>query len=140
MALANKDTRLGSPISSVSLYLTDERFDHMYGGMAGGLSVHIDDNAARREGLPAAFAVGPDIINLAHRSALEFFEEGWIQGGKADLTVARPTYAGEFLTSRGFVKAVELQPDGSLRLVCEVWVENQTGEKKVVGTISGLVR
>jgi hypothetical protein len=38
------------------------------------------------------------------------------------------------------VKAIELQPDGSLRLVCEVWVENQSGEKKVVGTISGLVR
>jgi hypothetical protein len=132
--------KLGTRIPSVSVNLTPERFERWYGGMAGGLSVHIDDGAARREGLPAAFAVGPDIINLAHRSAMEFFEEGWVQGGKADLTVARPTYAKEFLTSNGFVKGIELLPDGSMRLICEVWVENQTGEKKVVGTVSGIVK
>jgi hypothetical protein len=79
-------------------------------------------------------------MNFAHRSAFEFFGEGWVVGGKADLTVARPTFVNEFLTSKGFVKGAELMPDGSIRLICEVWVENQTGEKKVVGTVAGIVK
>jgi acyl dehydratase len=142
--LATRDTPLGAPLPSFSLFMSKLQFEKWYArpnaDPSGSRSLHIDADAARQEGLAAPVAVGPDIIGFAHRSAMQFFAEGWVKGGKADLTVARPTYPGEYITSNGFVKAKEQLADGSLRLICEVWVASQAGEKKVVGTVSGIVR
>ena len=77
---------------------------------------------------------------MVHRSALELFVAGWLQGGRADLICKRPTFIGDYITAKGVVKARETLPDGSQRLECDAWVENQKGERKVVGTISGIVR
>lgn len=141
--LAGTDTRLRTPLPSFSLYLSREQFRRHWGWadrrQDANRTLHIEPEAARQEGLPAPVAGGPDIMALTHRSALHFLGTGWLKGGKADLTVARPTFPGDYVTSKGFVKGIELTADGSLRLTCDVWVESQTGEKKVVGTLSGLV-
>jgi acyl dehydratase len=51
----------------------------------------------------------------------------------------KPVYAGDRLTVHGVVK--DKQPaDGATRVVVEVWVENEHGEKTAVGHASGLVR
>jgi hypothetical protein len=142
--LADRETRLGAPLPTFSVLMSQQRFDKWYArpfaDPSGSRSLHIDSDAAHQEGLKAPVAVGPDIIGLVHRSAMHLFGVGWVKGGRADLTVARPTYPGEYVTSKGFVKARELLANGALRLVCEAWVESQTGEKKVVGTVSGVVR
>ena len=139
--VADAETRLGTALPSYWLNFSRREFERRWApaGADQNTTLHIDAEAARQEGLPAPVATGPDVMAVAHRSALAFFGPGWIRGGSANLTVARPTFPGDYVGSKGYVKAIDLQPDGSRRLTCEVWVENQTGEKKVVGTVSGLV-
>jgi len=138
--MATRDTRLGAPLPSLSLPFSQARFDRYFGQGEFSRGLHYDPAAAKREGLAAPAAGGPDVMVLIHNAALQFFGEGWVKGGRSDLTMSRPVGPGEFVTSKGYVKAQQLEPDGSLRLVCEAWIENSAGEKKTVGTISGLVR
>jgi acyl dehydratase len=142
MSQASPSTEVGFELPSVRMAMSDARFERWYGPENYGgppRNLHFDTAAAQAEGLPGPVATGPDISNLIFRSLMEFFGAGWVQGGKASLTIARPTYAHDFLVSKGYVKAVENE-NGATRLVCDVWVENQDGEKKVVGTASGLVK
>jgi acyl dehydratase len=139
--LANFETPIGAPLPSVSIFMSKKRFiklqeQHLVGRAR---NLHVDMEAAQQEGLPAPVASAPDLMAMAHRSALEFFGAGWLKGGRADLTCARPTYIGDYVTSKGVVTGRDRLPDGSQRLQCSVWVENQKGEKKVVGTVSGIV-
>lgn len=138
--LASRATELGAALPSFSLPFTQARFDRYFGEGEFSRGLHYDPLAARREGLQAPAAGGPDVMVLIHNAALQFFGEGWVKGGRSDLTMRRPVTPGEFVTSKGFVKSQELLPDGSVRLVCETWIENSAGEKKTVGTISGIVR
>jgi len=98
------------------------------------------DNGLERQWLEQM--VSRDIVyQLPLRQTVERARgAGWVEGGRADLTMVRPIFVGDFVSSRTFVKGKELLVDGSVRLVCEAWVESQTGEKKVAGTVSGIVR
>jgi hypothetical protein len=102
-------------------------------------TLHFDIEAARQEGLAAPVATGPYIMQLVHKSALEFFGAGWVKGGRADLTVTRPTYPGSFVVASGFVTEITEEPDGRRRAHLKVKVEDQTGDVKVAGTVSGLL-
>jgi len=54
------------------------------------------------------------------------------------VTFVQPVYAGDRLTVRGVVK--ELRPEGAaIRVVVDVWCENQHGQKTAVGTASGVI-
>jgi len=139
--LANKETAIGSPLPPVSTFLSKKRFIRLqeYHIKGRAPNLHVSAEAAQIEGLPAPVASAPDLMAMVHRSALEFFGAGWLQGGRADLICKRPTFIGDYITAKGVVKEREALPDGAERLLCDAWVENQKGEKKVVGTISGIV-
>mgnify|MGYP003342374160 CR=1 FL=1 len=95
-------------------------------------------DAAKAEGLKAPVAGGPLLLSQLSRMLLLAFGEGWVKGGKMSAKIIRPAYDGDFTTAKGIVR--EKVAEGSrTRLVCDVWVEKQTGEKAVVGTASGVV-
>ena len=101
-------------------------------------TIHNDQAAAEREGLPAPIAVGPQTAALIFKMMSLTFAEGWYEGGKASVTFRRPIFCHEFITAKGVIK--EKLPEGDkTRLVCEVWIEKLDGTKAVVGTCSGLV-
>jgi acyl dehydratase len=101
-------------------------------------TIHTDYEAAAREGLPAPVAIGPQVAALTFRQMRLCFGPGWVQGGKFDLTFRRPVFVTDFCVARGVVKATE-QEGQSLRVQCDVWIENQKGDKVISGTASGLV-
>ena len=140
-ALAQHDTPVGTPLPGNSLYFSKAKFlkrqNQYFAGPAPTL--HVDDKAAQQEGLPAPVASAPDLMAMCHQMAMNFFGAGWVKGGKAELTAARPTYMHEYLTAQGVVTSSEILDGGLIRLHCDVWVENQKGEKKTVGKISGIV-
>ncbi len=67
------------------------------------------------------------------------FGAGWIVGGRNALTFRRPVGVSDFCVARGIVRSKTPEGDHHIRVTCEVWVENQPGEKAIVGTCSGLV-
>ena len=101
-------------------------------------TIHTDMEAARREGLPAPVAIGPQVAALLFRLLRACFERGWIEGGRCELTFRRPVYVTDFCVARGVVTRQEITAGGT-RLHCDVWIENQKGDKVIVGTASGLV-
>jgi acyl dehydratase len=93
--------------------------------------MHTDDEFARNAGYPGVFAHG-------------MLSMGWLgqflvaAGGPASIRrfktrFAKITWPGETITAHGCVTAV--RDEGGERIVeCEIWTENQEGEKKLVGT------
>ena len=100
-------------------------------------TIHTDMEAARREGLPSPVATGPQVAALIFRQLRTCFGRGWIEGGRCELTFRRPVYVTDFCVARGVIERREEVPEG-VRLHCDVWIENQSGEKVIVGTASGL--
>ena len=101
-------------------------------------TIHTDYEAAAREGLPAPVAIGPQVAALTFRQLRLCFGDGWIVGGRHDLTFRKPVFVTDFCVARGTVTKTEREGD-RLRVHCDVWVENQKKDKVIVGTASGLV-
>jgi acyl dehydratase len=101
-------------------------------------NIHTDEEAAKREGLPAPVATGPQVAALIFRQLRSAFGEGWIVGGKCALDFRRPVYVTDFCVARGKVTGREMEGD-KLRLLCDVWIQNQNDEKVIAGVASGLV-
>ena len=133
MTLLSASTTVGYELPSLSWRFQVEQFQK-----GPDKTIHNDDEAAKREGLPAAVAVGPQVAALTFRQLLMAFERGWIEGGRCELTFRRPVYMPQLCTARGSVTRRE-PTEGGVRLHCEVWIENEKGEKVIVGNASGIV-
>jgi len=133
MALLTADTPVGHELPQIARQF---RLAHFRKGAEK--TIHTDYEAARREGLPAPVAVGPQVAALIFQQLRLCFERGWIEGGRCDLTFRRPVFVTDFCAAQGRVTRREDTADG-VRLHCEVWVENQKGDKVIVGNASGLV-
>jgi acyl dehydratase len=133
MAILTAATQPGVELPDVACQFTLAHFKR-----ADEATIHTDMEAARREGLPAPVATGPQIAALIFRQLRDCFGRGWFEGGRCELTFRRPVFVTDFCVARGVVKERKSEPDG-IRLYCDVWIENQGGEKVIVGTASGLV-
>lgn len=140
--VASVDTPVGATLPMNATFFSEQEFRRRWEPKVADANrtLHIEPSAAQQEGLPAPVAGAPDVMALTFNSALRFFGPGWIQGGRASLTAMRPTFPGHYLTTSGVVTGREVQPDGTVRLSCDVAVQDQHGEKKIVGTISGIVQ
>lgn len=101
-------------------------------------TIHTDYAAAAKEGLPAPVAIGPQVAALTFRQLRLCFGTDWVVGGKFDLTFRKPVFVTDFCVARGVVTKTEEEGD-KLRVHCDVWVENQNGEKVIAGTAIGVV-
>lgn len=133
MPLLNAKTKTGSELPEVACQF---QLSHFKRGDAA--TIHTDVEAAKREGLPAPVATGPQVAALIFRQLRMAFGEGWIEGGRCALDFRRPVYVNDFCVARGRVTGVERIGD-HMRLSCDVWIENHKGEKVIAGTASGLV-
>jgi acyl dehydratase len=96
--------------------------------------MHLDDEFARNSGYKGVFAhgmlsmgyLGEFLVQAAgHPGAIRRFKTRF----------AKLTWPGDVITCKGTVTAI--QDDGAARVVdCDIWTENQEGEKKLVGTAS----
>ena len=133
MALLNSSTPTGCALPEIACQFRLEHFKR-----ADERTIHTDMEAARREGLPAPIAIGPQVAALIFRLLRLGYERGWIEGGRCELTFRRPVYVTDFCVAKGLVTRRETTASG-VRLHCDVWIENQSGEKVIVGSASGPV-
>tara|TARA_Y100001960_G_C14744631_1_gene864956 strand:- start:542 stop:1117 length:576 start_codon:yes stop_codon:yes gene_type:complete len=133
MAIITKDTPIGTELPVFARRFRNEMF-----ATGDAKTIHNDNVAAQREGLPRAVAVGPQVAALIFRMMRTCFEEGWIAGGKAALTFRKPVWSNDFATAHGLITDREVE-GGKVRVTCNVWIERSDGEKAIVGTCSALV-
>lgn len=128
------------PVSrQMNLRQFEERHPMLYGeGAWPHKNIHSDAEAAKAEGLSGPVGSAPTFFALVTRAMMTCFGEGWVIGGKASLKMIKSVFMEDFVTAKGVLK--EKQAEGAMtRYVFDVWVENQKGEKVVVGTASALL-
>jgi acyl dehydratase len=138
---AHKDLDIGYEIEPLSYSITQEKINlysrYVFDGQ-DTKNIHTDDEVARRAGLPRALAQGRYPVAYIAERMLEFFGQGWIEGGKLEVTLVKGVYPGDTLTVKGVI--TDKVPEGNaIRLVLDVCLENQAGDQATVGRASGLV-
>ena len=93
--------------------------------------MHTDDEFARNAGYPGVFAHGMLSMGWLGQFLVQAAGVGSIRRFRARF--AKLTWPGEVITCRGRVTRVA--DEGAERLLeCEIWTENQEGERKVTGS------
>jgi acyl dehydratase len=136
LKLSYDEINIGDELSPFTRYMImDMAIKHgrIYGDFYSG---HVDKESARKQfgvartAMQGAFVHGgftPFMVNWL-RSA-----RPWICGGKADIRFIMAVNSGMTIVYRG--KVIEKKAEGNKKyVICDVWVENERGEKVAVGT------
>jgi 3-hydroxybutyryl-CoA dehydratase len=134
--LSETAPKVGQSLPPLVKDVSQRRID-VYSGVRPR-SIHSDEAFAREKGFWTCLAQGMMSTAYASQLMVKLLGPGFARGGTLSMAFIRPVYAGDRLTVRGVVP--DRQPEnGATRVVVEVWVENQQGEKTAVGHASGLV-
>ena len=127
---------IGQALPTLVKDVSQRRID-VYSGVRPR-SIHSDEAWARQKGFRACLAQGMMSTAYVSQMMVELLGSGFASGGTMSMAFIKPVYAGDRLTVHGVIK--DRQSDnGATRVVVEVWVENQQGEKTAVGQATGLV-
>ena len=143
MAIITKEAQKGSEFSGTVKTVTEERVYAFSGGFPRGpnwpaKNIHTDLEFARSCGLSTRAASGAMFEGYLTELMIDLFGENWLRHGRMSLAFIAVVDPGDTLVPKAVV--VSRQAEGSaLRLVLDVWCENQHGEKVVVGTATGVV-
>ncbi|HEX76384.1 MAG TPA: MaoC family dehydratase [Dehalococcoidia bacterium] len=136
MAIASKNMEVGQEIPSVRKEVT--LWQSRLFSLWTNPNIHTSWEVAKKGGLPAPIAQGFMSHSYISEMMTNFFGETWLKGGKLSISFINYTVPGDIITAKGFIR--EKTKEGSaVRFNCEVWCENQAGQKTVVGTASALV-
>jgi len=135
--VATADLPVGFALPTITKQITLDK-SRIYEGWPARRSRHCDYDAAHATGLPAPNINGALVAYLLGELFIKFFGENYL-GGRLSFNLIRQTQVGDALTAAGVVVAKEAEGDRT-RLFLDVWLENQNGDKVLVGKASGLAR
>ena len=137
MNLKPEDLKAGSEIPSLTKDLVEERLTQADGSILldedPEKSIYRNVEYARQKGMPGILIAGVLTMSLISEMLQKAFGERWVKGGKLSVTFINMAFSGDVVTAKAVVKerAPEDPPE---YLPLEVWMENQRGEKTVVGS------
>jgi acyl dehydratase len=103
---------------------------------SGDKGMHGDDAAARKIGLPGAIVQGGQLAGYLNEMLVKALGRGYLEGGALSLSFIKSATAGDELTTHAELTG-KSEVDGRTKIECDVWIENQHGEKVTVGSASG---
>ena len=127
---------VGQTLPSLVKEVSQRRID-AYSGVKPR-SIHSDEAWARQKGFRTCLAQGMMSTAYVSQMMVKLLGPGFARGGTMSMAFIKPVYAGDRLTVHGVVKDKQ-SDDGATRVVVEVWVENQHGEKTAVGHATGFL-
>jgi acyl dehydratase len=103
--------------------------------ISGEGNTHSDEGLARRQGLGGVIVQGGQLSGYLNDLMAMVFGEAYFNGGEIAVKFIHRVRPGDTITMRG--REVERTADnGQTRVHCEIWLENQHGQKVTVGTAS----
>jgi acyl dehydratase len=129
-------TPVGAALPSLVKDISQRRID-VYSGVKPN-SIHSDEAWARKKGFRTCLAQGMMSTAYVSQMMVKLLGPSFARGGTMSMAFIKPVYAGDRLSVHGIVKDRQ-SANGATRVVVEVWVENQHGEKTAVGHATGLV-
>ena len=139
MALDPRTVRPGEALPPLTKPPITRETLKAYGPAAGDPNpMHLDDEVARAAGYPGVFAHG--MLSMGYLGELLHRAAGGVAGiRRFRARFVRLTWPGDVVTCRGTVTAVR-DEDGQRLVDCEIWTEDQRGERKVVGSATLALR
>jgi len=126
---------VGSQLAEVEKQISFETM-RRYSGETG---IHAEEDAGKQKGLGGALVQGGQLVAYLNQMMTNNFGEDYLRGGDIAVSFIKPVRAGDVITAKAIVR--EIRPEGTgVRVMCEVWLENQNGEKATVGTASALTK
>ena len=128
----------GDELNPVRKQITQEKINQ-YAEASGDFNpLHIDPDFAKGTFFGGTIAHG--LLSLAYISEMmtKAFAKGWLAGGKLTVSFLAPVRPGDTITARGLVKQKK-EEGGQRQVVCEVYCENQKGERVVSGEASAIL-
>jgi hypothetical protein len=132
---ASRDLPVGFELEPVTKKITLDK-SRIYEGWPATRSRHCDYDAAHATGLPAPNINGAVVAGVLGELFIKFFGKNYI-GGTLSFNLIRQVQLDDELTAGGVIKEKVDEADG-VRLVLDVWLDNQNGDKVLVGKASGL--
>jgi acyl dehydratase len=133
---AAADLDIGFEIGPVSKRMTLDK-TRIFEGWPATRSRHCDFPAAHATGLRAPNINGALVAGVLGELYIKFFGEYYL-GGTLTFNLIRQVQLDDELTARGVIVEKVHEPTG-VRLVLDVWLEDQAGDKVLVGSASGVV-
>ena len=93
--------------------------------------IHVDEEFARNAGYQGVFAHG--MLSMGYLGQFLVHAAGLAGLRSFKTRFAKLTWPGDVITCRGRVTRVRDEP-GVLVVECDIWTENQNGEKKLTGS------
>lgn len=99
--------------------------------------VHWDDAFARAVGVPGAYDYGPQRVSwLGHLMSNWIGDDGWLK--TLNVQVRQFNIIGDLTRCTGVVTDKKLEGDEGI-IECDVWAENQRGERTAIGTATAVL-
>ena len=130
-AKAFEDIQIGDPLGPVHVFVSKEQNRKF--AMTCGLNAprFMDDEAARKEGLPGMILPGNFSLGLLTKLVTDWLGAGGGRLIRVGTTYRQPGQPDHTLTLQGFVTHIQ-QEERTAEL--DVWLENEDAERLVIGT------
>jgi hypothetical protein len=132
--MATRAIPVGFELESITKRITLDK-SRIYQGWPSTRNRHTDYAAAQATGLREPNINGGQTAEYLGELFIKFFGRGFL-GGKLTINFIGFVALDDQVTARGFVRE-RIEEGERIRLVLDVWLENQRGEKVLVGTASG---
>lgn len=142
MTVAAGDLVPGFSIPSLTRKISAEEIisnsrgrESLWGQPAAGKNMHNDTETAHSIGARDVVAGGIDTMRVGWELLFNSFGESWLNGGKLSCTFINMVCGGDELTAKGVVREAA-DGDAADHVYLDIWLENQDGEKVIVGKAS----
>ena len=107
-----------------------------FGGLPTGIkSIHNDEKMAQSYGLRGVVAPGIQTLAYIWMVMKGSFQQSWINGGSVSVKFTNMVCGGDELITHGTVREPK-DDEPNDRIHIDTWMENQFGEKVIVGQVS----
>jgi acyl dehydratase len=105
---------------------------------SGEKGIHAQEDAGKEKGLGGALVQGGQLVAYLNQMMTKNFGEGYLRGGEISVSFIKPVRPGDVIVTKGIIREFH-SGEGRRRAMCEVWLENQGGERTTVGTASAFL-
>ena len=120
----------GDKTSAVSKQVTLEKVRLFWG--RPDRNIHTDEGVAKEAGFAAPIAPGLMSYAFLSEMMVNSFGQAWVDRGTLEVSFIAPVFVGDTITANGIVRETVAEDTG-VRVMLEVWCENQAGRKVAVG-------
>lgn len=135
---ASKNTEVGFEIEPITKKMTLDKIRLYRSQWPRVRNWHNDYEVAQSWGVDKPLAFASQVMEYLGEMLVKFFGEGYL-GGNVSVSIVQPVFPEDVITTKGIVRE-KVAEGNNVRLILDVWCENQHGEKVIVGEASGLVR